>query len=63
MTEESNLRDLIRETASEEEGRLRLSCAQAFALAEKAGVSVSDFGKACDQEKIKIAHCQLGCFA
>jgi len=40
----------------------KLSCAEAFKLANELGVSVRKIGEACDAACIKIAGCQLGCF-
>ena len=45
-----------------EDGRLVLSCAEAFALADRLGVSIGRIGAACDEKGVKIAKCQLGCF-
>jgi hypothetical protein len=45
-----------------EEGRAKLSCAQAFKLANKFKVKPADIGKICNQQKIKLCACQLGCF-
>lgn len=40
----------------------RLSCAQAFAIADKLGVEPKTVGQAANDLKIKIAGCRLGCF-
>lgn len=40
----------------------KLSCAGAFALAEKLGVPIRKIGAAADEAGVKIARCQLGCF-
>ena len=40
----------------------RLSCAQAFAIADKLGVDPKTVGDAANHLKIKIAACRLGCF-
>ncbi|MBI5525449.1 MAG: hypothetical protein HY897_03875 [Deltaproteobacteria bacterium] len=39
-----------------------LSCANAFALAEKLGTPVRLVGAAADEAGVHIVHCQLGCF-
>jgi len=44
------------------DGSRRLSCHKAFQLAGKLGLSLADLGKYCEEEKIKISSCQLGCF-
>ncbi len=43
-------------------GEGRLTCAQARKLADELGVSPARVGAACDQLKIKIKACELGCF-
>ncbi|NLP18289.1 MAG: hypothetical protein GX376_04235 [Firmicutes bacterium] len=40
----------------------RLSCGQAFALAEKLGVKPRTIGEAADKLQIRIVACQLGLF-
>ena len=40
----------------------KLSCYQAFKLAEEAGCSLKDMGELANELGIKIAACQLGCF-
>lgn len=52
----------LRERASDQDGRLVLTCAQAFSIAEEYAVEVGKIGQICNREKIKIAGCQLGCF-
>ncbi len=40
----------------------RLSCEQAHALAKELKVSLREIGELCNELKIKISSCQLGCF-
>ncbi len=40
----------------------KIACAAAFRLAEELGLSRKDLGELLNELKIKIAHCQLGCF-
>lgn len=40
----------------------RLTCTQARKLADELGVSPARVGAVCDQLKIKIKACELGCF-
>ena len=40
----------------------RISCSEARELAEKLKLNPSEIGKACDEAKIKIHACELGCF-
>ena len=40
----------------------RLSCEKAHDLAKELNTSLQEIGKLCNELKIKIAECQLGCF-
>jgi hypothetical protein len=40
----------------------KISCSQALKIAEEEGISPKALGEILNEEKIKIAHCQLGCF-
>jgi len=40
----------------------RLSCEKAHDLARDAGMSLGEVGALCNELKIKISACQLGCF-
>jgi len=40
----------------------KITCPQAFAIAEKAKVSRKAVGDYCTKNRIKIRECQLGCF-
>ncbi len=40
----------------------RLSCEEAFNLAQELDCKASEIGQACDDLKIKIIKCRLGCF-
>jgi hypothetical protein len=40
----------------------RIPCATAFRLAEELGLSRKNLGELLNELKIKITHCQLGCF-
>jgi hypothetical protein len=42
--------------------RERLTCAEAFELAEKFDAAVAEVGRICNENNIKICKCQLGCF-
>jgi hypothetical protein len=44
------------------EDKKRLTCAEAFELAKKYDVEIIEIGRICDQHKVKICKCQLGCF-
>jgi hypothetical protein len=40
----------------------KMPCATAFRLAEELGLSRQEMGTLLNDLKIKITHCQLGCF-
>ncbi len=40
----------------------RLSCAKAHDLSSELNVSLREIGEICNELKIKISSCQLGCF-
>ncbi len=48
--------------AVEVSGKKKISCADALRLAQEHGVAPEEIGKICDEEKIKLHTCQLGCF-
>lgn len=56
------LRKTVREAAVDRDGRRILPCAQAFQIAERLGEPLGAVGQACNEENIRIAHCQLDCF-
>jgi hypothetical protein len=51
-------KDKIRAAAPEG----KIPCAAAFRLAEELGISRQEMGNLLNELKIKIIHCQLGCF-
>lgn len=40
----------------------KLACARAFQLSVELDLSLREIGQFCNEEGIKVAHCQLGCF-
>jgi hypothetical protein len=56
--QDNELKKIIRETAGEE----GLNCASAFMIAGKHDVPINKIGELCNELKIKIRNCQLGCF-
>lgn len=62
MSQETTLRERIEAACYEEGDRQRIACADALRIAEEAGVAPIEVGKACDEARVKIAGCQLGCF-
>ncbi len=57
-----DLIDAVLTKAQESDGRKRLTCAEAFELAKQFNIDVIEIGRTCNQQKIKICKCQLGCF-
>jgi hypothetical protein len=49
--------------AKEINGVKKLACAEAFKLAQQFEMEIIEIGRICNQHKIKICKCQLGCFA
>jgi hypothetical protein len=39
-----------------------IACEQAYTISEQFGIPKADIGKYCNKHRIKIRHCQLGCF-
>ena len=62
MTKNSEIIDAVIEASTDVDGRKKLSCAEAFRLAEQFGVEKLEIGRICNAQKIKISNCQLGCF-
>ena len=48
--------------ATQEDGKTKLSCAEALRLAAELGVRASEIGRVCNERGVKITRCQLGCF-
>ena len=40
----------------------KIACRQCFEVAQQCNVSLKIVGETCDENKIKIHACQLGCF-
>ncbi len=60
-----NDQDLIKavfEACYQQDDRTRLTCTDVFKLAQQHGVELLQIAKICNQQKIKICKCQLGCF-
>ncbi len=56
------LKNVVVEAAVEIDGTNKMPCPKAFRLAEEHSVSLKEIGECCNENKIKIAGCQLGCF-
>lgn len=52
----------IKEAILRESDDNRLACHSAFRIAEEKGCAIQEVGALCNELKIKIAGCQLGCF-
>jgi len=59
---DNELLDAIRSVTYEEDGKTKLSCAKAFVLATKNPATLADIGRLCNDNEIRLAKCQLGCF-
>ena len=56
--QDDQLKKIIRETVGEQ----GLNCAAAFMIAAKHDLPINKIGELCNEMKIKIRNCQLGCF-
>jgi len=63
MKSEKELIAAILAQANETDGQKRLTCAAALSIAAGLDVEAAQIGRICDQQKIRICGCQLGCFA
>jgi len=63
MGKAQDLTNAVLERAQELDERKRLTCAEAFELAQQFDVEVIEIGRICNRHNIKISKCQLGCFA
>lgn len=54
--------DELFQKVKEREKEGKISCSEARKLAEELGVPYREVGKACNELKIKIVACELGCF-
>jgi hypothetical protein len=65
MDKKEQLVDIVIRSAkkkSESDDRRQLTCAEAFKLAKENGAAIGEIGRICNQNKIRICKCQLGCF-
>lgn len=58
MAEKEKITEKLKELAPEG----KLSCTKARKLAEEMDVTPGEIGEICDELKIKIFGCELGCF-
>ena len=59
MTETAKL---VKAAATEKDGKLRINCATAFRLSKEHKIPLKEIGQLCNELKIRISNCQLGCF-
>ena len=52
----------VKSASEEVEGRLMLSCSSAFKVAHQYQVELKTIGRVCNEQRIKLCKCQLGCF-
>jgi hypothetical protein len=63
MMSPDELAGIVRDRSREVDGRRILTCAEALSLAREFGVEPGQIGCICNQEKIRLGSCQLGCFS
>ena len=52
----------VLKASHEKDGRLYIGCAEIFKIAEQFHLKPIKIGKICNEKKIKIINCQIGCF-
>ncbi len=62
MEDRDALMEAVKQAAVERDGRMTLSCAEAFTLARSLGANPGAVGAACNEADVRIVQCQLGCF-
>ena len=63
MDKKEELIDAVLKQSLKTDGRKKLKCIEAFEIARKFDAELSDVGRICNQNNIRICKCQLGCFA
>jgi hypothetical protein len=56
------MQKLVIESVIERNGRKIITCARAFEIHRRHGITLKDIGRICNENGIKICECQLGCF-
>jgi hypothetical protein len=62
MCENTQLVNEMIEKARQDDGSRKLTCAEAFRLADRFGVEKLEIGRIRNAHNIRISNCQLGCF-
>jgi len=60
--DKNKLEEAVKAKTTEKNGKLYIACNTAFGIAEKYNVAPIEIGNICNELKIKIMNCQLGCF-
>ncbi len=55
-------KEKIKEEIDKQSKEGQISCKQCFEIAKCCGVDLKEVGKMCNEKKVKIRYCQLGCF-
>jgi hypothetical protein len=63
MNKDRNFVNAVLAKAQESKGKKKLTCSEAFELAKRFNVEVIEIGRVCNQRKVRICKCQLGCFS
>lgn len=56
------IEDALLSKAKPKEGKMYINCKDAIKIADDLGITPIEAGKICNELKIKIKNCQLGCF-
>lgn len=57
-----DLKKAILEKSFEADGKLKLRCLDAYKIAEEHAIKISEVGRICHAENIRVCTCQLKCF-
>jgi len=63
MSKQQDLINAVLERVQDSDGKKKLTCAEAFELAEEFGTEIIEIGRICNRHNIRICKCQLGCFS
>ncbi len=61
-SDDKELTDAVLAATKTVDGKIKLSCADAFKIAAELNVSPAEVGRICNERDIKVTRCQLGCF-
>ncbi len=62
MESSAKVVEALKAAAVTQDGRLTLRCVDAFAVADRLHTDLATIGRLCNENRIKIVQCQLGCF-